>query len=165
MNQDQPHRRDERKRSRPKRKRRWSRRWRLTIRQALAISLLIHGLVLLIRFDETGFGFAAGSPKGGPPPLVAERRFQVPDIRIVLAPPWSEALLGSADGVYNRRGPEALASEGIAAIDVVMEPGEALFIPAGWWHDVRALDVSVSLAINAFARANVYGWYAPGSVR
>lgn len=85
--------------------------------------------------------------------------------RIVLAPPWSEALLGSADGVYNRRGPEALASEGIAAIDVVMEPGEALFIPAGWWHDVRALDVSVSLAINAFARANVYGWYAPGSVR
>jgi hypothetical protein len=85
--------------------------------------------------------------------------------RIVLAPPWAEALLDTAEGVYNRRGPESLASEGIPSHDVVMEPGEALFIPAGWWHDVRALDVSVSLAINAFARTNGFGWYAPGSVR
>lgn len=90
--------------------------------------------------------------------------------RIVLAPPWAEALLESADGVYNRRDLAGLAREALPAsdvpvIDTVVEPGEALFIPAGWWHDVRALDVSVSLAINAFARPNVYGWYAPGGVR
>jgi hypothetical protein len=85
--------------------------------------------------------------------------------RIVLAPPWADALLDTAEGVYNRRGPQALTDEEIPAIDLVLEPGEALFIPAGWWHDVRALDVSVSLAINAFARPNVYGWYAPGGVR
>ncbi len=107
MNQDQPHRRDERKRSRPKRKRRWSRRWRLNIRQALAISLLIHGLVLLIRFNETGFGFAAGSPKGGPPPLVAERRFQVPDIRIVLAPPEPAASSAGFEMVAPKAPPRA----------------------------------------------------------
>lgn len=83
--------------------------------------------------------------------------------RIVLAPPWASALLDTADGVYNRRGPEALVREGIPSLDVVVEPGEALFIPVGWWHDVRALDASVSLAINAFARENVYGWYTPGS--
>jgi Cupin-like domain len=85
--------------------------------------------------------------------------------RIVLAPPWASALLDTAEGVYNRRGPQALTSEGIPAIVLELEPGEALFIPVGWWHDVRALDASVSLAINAFARANVFGWYAPGSVR
>lgn len=84
--------------------------------------------------------------------------------RIVLAPPWIEALLASADGVYNRRDPEALARERIPSIDVVVEPGHALFIPAGWWHDVRALDVSVSLAINAFARPNAFA-YAPGGIR
>jgi ribosomal protein L16 Arg81 hydroxylase len=84
--------------------------------------------------------------------------------RVVLAPPWAEALLDTADGVYNRRGPQALADEEIPSIDVVLAPGDALFIPAGWWHDVRALDVSVSLAINAFVRPNVYG-YGPGSVR
>lgn len=85
--------------------------------------------------------------------------------RIVLAPPWAHALLDSAEGVYNRRGPEALADEGIPSLDLVLGPGESLFIPAGWWHDVRALDASVSLAINAFARANVYPWYTPGGVR
>lgn len=84
--------------------------------------------------------------------------------RIVLAPPWATALLDSADGVYNRRTIESLAAEGIPMIDVVVAPGESLFIPVGWWHDVRALDASVSLAINAFARTNVYA-YAPGGVR
>lgn len=85
--------------------------------------------------------------------------------RVVLAPPWATALLESAEGVYNRRGSESLRDERIPAIDLVLEPGEALFIPVGWWHDVRALDPSVSLAINAFERGNVFGWYGPGSVR
>ena len=48
---------------------------------------------------------------------------------------------------------------------IVLEPGEALFIPAGWWHHVRALDVSISLAVNHFARPNNYdAWYQPGDV-
>lgn len=85
--------------------------------------------------------------------------------RIVLAPPWATALLDSASGVYNRRIPQDLMDEGIESIVLTLEPGEALFIPVGWWHDVRALDASVSLAINAFARANRYGWFRPGNLR
>lgn len=84
---------------------------------------------------------------------------------IVLAPPWTEALLDSADGVYNLRDGSSLASDGIECTELDVQPGEALFIPAGWWHDVRALDASVSLAINAFARDNAFGWYGPGSLR
>lgn len=83
--------------------------------------------------------------------------------RIVLAPPWVPALLDSADGVYNLREADDLARQD--AIALTVEAGEALFIPAGWWHDVRALDASVSLAINAFARPNRYEWYTPGSLR
>jgi ribosomal protein L16 Arg81 hydroxylase len=30
-------------------------------------------------------------------------------------------------------------------IEFVIEPGEILFIPAGWWHHVRALDPSISM--------------------
>ena len=45
--------------------------------------------------------------------------------------------------------------------DFVLEPGDALFIPVGWWHHVRALDVSVSLALNAFQKDNHYAFYAP----
>ena len=31
-------------------------------------------------------------------------------------------------------------------IDIVMEPGEVLFMPVGWWHHVRALDVSMTVS-------------------
>ncbi|MCA9648579.1 MAG: cupin-like domain-containing protein, partial [Myxococcales bacterium] len=85
--------------------------------------------------------------------------------RIVLAPPWSEPLLDTADGVYNRRDLAELAEAGIEHVELTVRAGESLFIPAGWWHDVRSLDASVSLAINAFARPNAFGWYAPGSLR
>ena len=30
--------------------------------------------------------------------------------------------------------------------EAVVEPGEFLFIPIGWWHAVRSLDVSMSLS-------------------
>ena len=30
-------------------------------------------------------------------------------------------------------------------IDVYLEPGEILFLPAGWWHQVSSLDTSISL--------------------
>jgi LPS sulfotransferase NodH len=39
-------------------------------------------------------------------------------------------------------------------IDVVMEPGEALFMPVGWWHYVRALDVSMTVSFTNFIFPN-----------
>ncbi|HYH99655.1 cupin-like domain-containing protein [Hyalangium sp.] len=35
-------------------------------------------------------------------------------------------------------------------LDVVLEPGEILFLPVGWWHWVHALDVSVSATFSCF---------------
>jgi hypothetical protein len=40
---------------------------------------------------------------------------------------------------------------GEAAVgDVVVEPGDGLFLPAGWWHWARALDVSISATFSSF---------------
>jgi hypothetical protein len=54
------------------------------------------------------------------------------------------------------------APGGALVREVVLSPGEALFLPVGYWHQVRALDVSISLACTAFRRPNHFDWYYPG---
>jgi len=49
--------------------------------------------------------------------------------------------------------------------EVELAPGEGLFIPLGWWHHVRALDVSISVSFTNFRRPNHYHWYYPGLVK
>jgi LPS sulfotransferase NodH len=43
-------------------------------------------------------------------------------------------------------------------IDVVVEPGEVLFMPVGWWHYVRALEVSMTVAFTNFLFPNHFTW-------
>jgi Rps23 Pro-64 3,4-dihydroxylase Tpa1-like proline 4-hydroxylase len=37
-------------------------------------------------------------------------------------------------------------------LDVIVEPGDVLLLPVGWWHWVRALDVSISATFCSFTR-------------
>jgi hypothetical protein len=46
------------------------------------------------------------------------------------------------------------AVEGLAVHQVILAPGEALFIPLGWWHQVTALDFSVTLTHTNFRWPN-----------
>lgn len=46
-------------------------------------------------------------------------------------------------------------------IDVVLAPGEVLFLPVGWWHHARALDVSITISFTNFVFANHYEWNMP----
>jgi ribosomal protein L16 Arg81 hydroxylase len=46
-------------------------------------------------------------------------------------------------------------------IEVVMNPGEILFLPVGWWHHVRSLETSISVSFTNFMFPNEYEWRLP----
>lgn len=86
--------------------------------------------------------------------------------RVTLAAPWEPALEDTRRGVYSTLDPEGddPRCEEILFRRGVIGPGDALFIPAGWWHHLRALSVSISLGLTNFARDNHFNWFRPGEV-
>ena len=88
--------------------------------------------------------------------------------RIELVSPHETALLLDPDGFYSPvdldepRGHAALRTMTVKS--VVVDPGDALYIPAGWWHRVTSLDVSISFSLLGFRRPNDFDWYRPGHV-
>jgi ribosomal protein L16 Arg81 hydroxylase len=74
-------------------------------------------------------------------------------------------------GVYSQVDPDGVdlavhpLFAGVQPIELVVEPGEALFIPVGWWHQVESLEVSISLSFTNFAFPNDYYWEHPQIVR
>ncbi len=46
-------------------------------------------------------------------------------------------------------------------LEVIVEPGETVFLPLGWWHQVTALDVSLSFSFSNLALPNQYSYTNP----
>jgi Cupin-like domain len=91
--------------------------------------------------------------------------------RVTLIAPTEISLLDGIRGVYagvdcERPDLEKYPSfAGVARKQADLGPGDMLFLPVGWWHHVRALDVSISLAFTNFVRPNSFDWYRPGALR
>lgn len=86
--------------------------------------------------------------------------------RVILLPPSETAKLAHNRAVFSDvqdlEDEKALKAVPTArqAIrhEIVLEPGEMLYIPIGWWHQVRALDFSVTMTSTNFHWRN--DWYA-----
>lgn len=86
--------------------------------------------------------------------------------RVRVYPPDEPTLLAHARGVYSALDPEVEGGPLAQAFgyDEILGPGDALFLPVGHWHHVRALELSVSVAFNNFVWPNDFEWYKPGTV-
>ncbi len=49
-------------------------------------------------------------------------------------------------------------------LEVELKKGDALFIPVGWFHHVRALEASINISFTNLRVPNDYEWYRPGNV-
>lgn len=81
--------------------------------------------------------------------------------RVRMAPPWAFARMRNSRHCFSDWGNEALpAGPGDASSPPVLEtiigPGEAIFLPVGWWHQIEALDLSASMSFTSFRRTNTH---------
>lgn len=49
----------------------------------------------------------------------------------------------------------------VQQIHIDIGPGQTLFIPAGWWHHVEAMEISISISFTNFAFSNDIEWSNP----
>ena len=82
--------------------------------------------------------------------------------RITLVSPDQSHLLYNDIGVFSQvdcEDPDYEAYplfESVTPMAVTLHPGEALFIPVGWWHHVRALDICINVSFLNFVFPNNY---------
>lgn len=53
------------------------------------------------------------------------------------------------------------AFKDVQVLEAVVGPGETVFLPLGWWHQVTALDVSLSFSYTNIDVANTYAYANP----
>lgn len=89
--------------------------------------------------------------------------------RISLVSPLETSVADSATDFYAQcdvGSPEwELRFADVLVRTVDVGPGDALFIPVGWWHRIEALSPSISFVLLGFAQPNDFSWYRPGSIR
>ncbi|NQY38148.1 MAG: cupin-like domain-containing protein [Alteromonadaceae bacterium] len=80
--------------------------------------------------------------------------------KVTLIPAWQVPYLYNNKGVFSveqfanidREHPPS--QKNIIPVEVIFGPGDAVFIPRGWWHCVESLDVSISVVLTDFNEGN-----------
>ena len=83
--------------------------------------------------------------------------------RFRMAPPYALYELYPSAGVWSANracatdDPAFPASRNAEVCEFVLEPGETVLIPVGWWHHVTALEASISVSFTNFYWPNYFG--------
>jgi hypothetical protein len=90
--------------------------------------------------------------------IVGKKRFTM------ISPLHTQMLGKTKNGFYSEVRGELLEELEVPHEVIDLEPGNALFIPVGWWHEVLALEPSVNISFLNFQHANQFSWYTPAKI-
>jgi hypothetical protein len=81
--------------------------------------------------------------------------------RVRMAPPWAFDRMKNSRHCFSDWANDALPAgpgddETPPTLETIIGPGEAIFLPVGWWHQVEALDLSASMSFTSFRRPNTH---------
>jgi hypothetical protein len=80
--------------------------------------------------------------------------------RIRLAPRLRASLHAALSGYYLAEPLDRVFAPA-EILEVTLEPGQALFVPVAWFHEVTALEPSITLSFLHFCWPNHFHWLAP----
>jgi ribosomal protein L16 Arg81 hydroxylase len=87
--------------------------------------------------------------------------------RFTLVSPFDTHRLYNHVGVYSQVDPDRPDYERyprsrlVRTQRVVLQPGDALFVPVAWWHKVESLDISISVSFTNFIYRNTFAFSPP----
>jgi hypothetical protein len=81
-----------------------------------------------------------------------------------LASPLTPGLLAEIDPYYHRSKRLKDVCEAGEYLSAELAPGDALFLPVGWWHEAESLSLSIGMSFNGLHAPNDYEHYCPGRV-
>jgi hypothetical protein len=87
--------------------------------------------------------------------------------RAFLVPSWEVGRMRNSIHCFSSRSPaDWRDGEDLPPLlECTIGPGDALFLPIGWWHHVEALDASISLSFTNFAAVNDFWVDYPADAR
>ncbi|MCB9673326.1 MAG: cupin-like domain-containing protein [Alphaproteobacteria bacterium] len=84
--------------------------------------------------------------------------------RLHLASPLEPELAARAQGLFSLA-PDEPTPTPVRWHTIELGPGDAAFVPVGWWHQVEALEPSFTVSMSSFQWPNRFDWYLPGRRR
>ena len=81
-----------------------------------------------------------------------------------LASPLNIQLMLGAQAYYHRHRSMSDAELDGGVVETILGPGDALYLPVGYWHEAESLDLNIGISFNGLHRSNRFDDYVPGAL-